>query len=297
MLASIVLSTSMPAMASANSVDNLIANAKSYTGKFKYVYGGSSVRTGMDCSAYTQLVFKNNGTSIPRTTREQYRIGTPVAKSQLQKGDLVFFNTTGKGVSHVGIYIGNNNFIHNSTSKAVSISSIYEKAYWGPRYIGARRVKNFSTPTPPPVAPKPPVLDLPTRSEVASTLADKLDLKADNNSVNFNDVDANHPNIAAIAAVAEAGIFTGNASGNFMPNGNLTRSQMAKVIVEAFGLEGQKPVPFPDVTSNLSAKGYIETLYFHGITEGKDNGTFGINDPVTTKQFNAFVDRAAAIQK
>lgn len=300
MLASIVLSTSLPAMASASSVDNLISNAKSYTGKFRYVYGGTSTTTGMDCSAYTQLVFKNNGTSIPRTTRAQYATGTPVSKSNLQKGDLVFFNTSGRGVSHVGIYIGNNNFIHNSTSQAVMISSIYDRAYWGARYIGARRVKNFSTPpAPKPVAkpaPAAPVIPLPTRADIASTLAEKLELEPENKAVNFVDVTSTHPNIDAIAAVAEAGIFTGNQANQFMPEGNLTRAQMAKVLVEAFELEGSKPVPFTDVADDHYAKEYIETLYFHGITVGVTPELYGTNDKVSEKHFNTFIERAVQAQ-
>ena len=71
--------------------------------------------------------------------REQYNVGTWVSKANLRPGDLVFYNTSGSGVSHLGIYIGNGQFIHASTSKGVMISEI-SNSYWSARYYGARRV-------------------------------------------------------------------------------------------------------------------------------------------------------------
>lgn len=297
-LASIVISTSIPAMASASSVTSLISTAKTYIGA-PYKYGGNSIKTGIDCSAYTQLVFRENGTSIPRDTVSQYKLGTAVSKANLKAGDLVFFNTTGKRVSHVGIYIGSNNFIHASTSQGVMISSINDPYYWGSRYIGARRVKDF-TPTPPPVvakptppapvAPKPAPVPYPTRADIADTLVKELNLPTSNESIEFNDVKADHPQLDSILAVAEAGIFTGS-NGDFKPNGNLTRAQLAKVLVEAFGLEGQAAISFKDVPTDFWAHEYIAILYHNDITTGYENGNFGVNDPVTLKQFQTFIER------
>lgn len=115
----------------------IIATAKKYIG-VPYVWGGSTP-SGFDCSGFVQYVFRAHGITLPRTSSEQYSVGSWVSKSKLQPGDLVFFNTSGKGVSHVGIYIGNHEFIHASTSKGVVISSL-DNVYWAARYYGARKV-------------------------------------------------------------------------------------------------------------------------------------------------------------
>lgn len=115
----------------------LIATAKQYIG-VPYVWGGSTP-SGFDCSGYVQYVFRLHGITLPRTSKEQFTVGSWVSKANLKPGDLVYFNTDGSGVSHLGIYIGNNQFIHASSSKGVVISSL-SNSYWAPRYYGARRV-------------------------------------------------------------------------------------------------------------------------------------------------------------
>ncbi len=117
--------------------DAIIATAKQYLGT-PYLWGGITPK-GFDCSGFVQYVFKAHGISLPRTSREQYTAGTYVSKANLQPGDLVFFDTGGNGISHLGIYIGNNQFIHSSTSKGVVITSL-SNTYWAPKYYGARRV-------------------------------------------------------------------------------------------------------------------------------------------------------------
>lgn len=291
LLASFVISLTglATSTASANSFDSLYSSARSYLG-VPYKLGGTT-RSGIDCSAYTQVVFKENGVSIPRTTGQQFSTGSSVAKNKLQQGDLVFFNTMGRGVSHVGIYIGSNNFIHASTSQGVMISSINDPYYWGSRYVGAKRVKDFSTPPPKPVEkPKPKPIPHPTRAEIAVALTEKLDLTAEDSAANFDDVASDHPEISSIAAVADAGIFTGN-NGKFSPNGKLTRAQLAKVLVEAFDLEGSTDVKFTDVPDGHWATEYIEVLYHNDITTGYEDGSFGLNDYVTKGQFEKFLDR------
>lgn len=109
----------------------------------KYVYGGTTTK-GFDCSGFIGYVFKNVGVSLPRTSAGMYASGTSVAKKNLKAGDLVFFNTSGKGVSHAGIYIGNGKFAHSSSSKGVMISKLNDPYYWGSKYIGAKRVANVS---------------------------------------------------------------------------------------------------------------------------------------------------------
>ena len=137
-LACLLISMSIPFTASASSTASIISEAQKYKG-VKYVHGGTS-SAGFDCSGFTQRAFSDAGLSIPRTTGQQFNSGTAVDKANLQAGDLVFFNTSGKGVSHAGIYIGSNNFIHSSSSKGVMISSINDPYYWGSKYIGARRI-------------------------------------------------------------------------------------------------------------------------------------------------------------
>lgn len=275
-------------MASASSATSLLNSAKSYIGT-PYKWGGTTT-SGFDCSGFIQRSFKDVGISLPRTTGQQYAMGTAVAKKNLQAGDLVFFNTNGKGVSHAGIYVGSNNFIHASTSKGVMISSINDPYYWGKRYIGAKRVKNFNEVAVTPPAPAPKPIPAPTRADVAVALADKLNLPTTSTESVFKDVSSQHPQIGAIAAVAAAGIFTGS-NGSFNPDGQLTRAQLAKVLVEAFGLEGASGATFTDVPANHWAKSYIEILAHNEVTTGYVDGRFGVDDHVTLTQLNTFIDR------
>jgi peptidoglycan DL-endopeptidase LytE len=104
-----------------------------------YVYGGSSA-TGLDCSGFVSLVFQELGLRLPRTSREQFLIGERIEQNALLEGDLVFFDTTGKGVSHVGIYLGDGEFIHAASNPGKVIKSKLEERYYAQRYLGARRV-------------------------------------------------------------------------------------------------------------------------------------------------------------
>lgn len=116
----------------------IVTNAKKYLGT-PYVWGGTTPK-GFDCSGFVQYVMKQSGISLPRTTTEQYKIGTYVSKSNLQPGDLVFLqNTYREGISHVGIYIGNGEMIHASSSKGVVISKL-SSSYYTQHYYGSRRV-------------------------------------------------------------------------------------------------------------------------------------------------------------
>lgn len=93
-----------------------------------------------DSSGFTQYVFeKSVKVKLPRTSNEQYKVGKAIQKKEIKEGDLVFFNTSGKGVSFVGISLGKDKFIAVTVSKGVSIQSLDSK-YWKEKYVGAKRV-------------------------------------------------------------------------------------------------------------------------------------------------------------
>ncbi len=103
-----------------------------------YVFGGTTPG-GFDCSGYVRYVFAQAGIYLPRMADEQYEAGYPISTSELAAGDLVFFSTYTYGVSHVGIYLGDGNFIHASSSRGVTISNLGDY-YWCDCYVGSRRI-------------------------------------------------------------------------------------------------------------------------------------------------------------
>ncbi|MCP4366699.1 MAG: hydrolase [Deltaproteobacteria bacterium] len=117
---------------------SIVKTAENFIG-VPYRWGGSSSK-GFDCSGLTMTVYRLNGLNLPRSSRQQWKVGKPVLRSQLSKGDLVFFATSGwRKISHVGIYKGNNKFIHASgTGKKIRINSLSGK-YYKSRYAGARK--------------------------------------------------------------------------------------------------------------------------------------------------------------
>ncbi|WCK56664.1 NlpC/P60 family protein [Aneurinibacillus sp. Ricciae_BoGa-3] len=124
--------------------DYLIAVAKDQF-DFPYVWGGTTPWVGLDCSGLTQYVFNKLGIKIPRTSNWQFQSGTPVTKDQLRKGDLVFFKEHGcPFITHVGIYIGNDQMINADTGpkNGVQIEYIFGDDYYGACYAGARRYIN-----------------------------------------------------------------------------------------------------------------------------------------------------------
>ena len=129
------------------SASALVAEAKKWIGT-PYRYGGHS-RSGTDCSGFVMEVFRAAvGIELPRTSRDQHKNSIRIDAKQLEVGDLVFFATggSGGGVSHVGIFIGDNNMIHASTSRGVMISGLGEK-YWVKNYHSAGRVAKFKNMT------------------------------------------------------------------------------------------------------------------------------------------------------
>lgn len=117
--------------------DKLISFIDDWYGT-RYRLGGSD-KSGIDCSAFVQSFFSSiYGFSVARTCKEQYELTRKIKKAQLQEGDLVFFKTRGKTISHVGVYLRNNKFIHASTSAGVMISDLDDE-YFSKRYAGAGR--------------------------------------------------------------------------------------------------------------------------------------------------------------
>jgi hypothetical protein len=315
--------------AEASTRSDVESNARQYIG-VPYQYGGESPN-GFDCSGFIMYVFNKVGIDLPRTTGSQYGTGKKVSKSDLRTGDLVFFNTSGSGVSHSGIYIGSGKFIHSSSSKGITITSLDSPYYWGPRYIGAKRVikekEKVETQTTPEPAPLPDgeYYDIPkdfwaydeisslsdsniingypndtfrpnqtvTRTQAAIMLALSFGLNGSDHPSSFKDVSDNHWALEAINAVEEAGIFKGDSDGNFRPNEAITRDQIAVIFKNAFNYHMPNATEsFKDVPSDYWAQNAIAILAEKGITTGYSNGTFRPRHATTRAQFSVFLDKA-----
>jgi lipoprotein Spr len=104
-----------------------------------YRFGGQD-RSGIDCSGFAGQLYRSvAGVTLPRSTKDQFQVGIPVKDTQLRAGDLIFFQTTQDPISHVGVWLGNNQFAHASTSRGVIFSTLRE-GYYSKRFRGARRV-------------------------------------------------------------------------------------------------------------------------------------------------------------
>lgn len=127
----------LPALA-----DNILERGMSLIGT-RYRFGGTSENTGFDCSGFIGYLFREEaGVNLPRSTREMINVKAPlVARNNLKPGDLLFFSTNGRGrVSHAGIYLGDNQFIHSSSRRSggVRIDSLGDR-YWSKTFIEAKR--------------------------------------------------------------------------------------------------------------------------------------------------------------
>ena len=114
-----------------------------------YSYGGSSP-SGFDCSGFTRWTFDGHGAHLPHSSSDQFNLANRDGfqriwkKRNLRKGDLVFHKTTGARVGHVGIYVGDGKFISATSSGGIRVRSINDPYYWGPRFVGATRVRTLA---------------------------------------------------------------------------------------------------------------------------------------------------------
>ncbi|WP_250886506.1 C40 family peptidase [Bacillus sp. SM2101] len=311
----VFFSNTISTYAAAQNYDVLMPAAKKYIG-VPYKYGGTTV-SGFDCSGYVRTVLGQAGISLPRTTGEQYNSGVKVDKANLRIGDLVFFNTSGSGVSHSGIYIGDDQFIHSQNGKGVSISSLNDPYYWKARYLGARRYLSYDLQV-------ASFHDIPTtywayneietlatdrliigyedsyfypetiitKADVAALLAVAKNLDMSNRTETFKDVSSDHWAVGAINALQEQGI-NGGEEGNFNPDKGLTRAQLATWFSTLFSLEEAKePIEFTDVDASHWAYDAIQRLAASGITTGYEDQSFKPDAEINRSQFAAFLYRA-----
>jgi cell wall-associated NlpC family hydrolase len=125
----------------------LVLNAMTFLG-VPYKRGGTSAETGFDCSGFVRAIYEQTaGLVLPRKASEQAATSQKIDRSDLQPGDLVFFNTMRRAFSHVGIYIGNGKFIHAPKPGAEVRVEDMGVSYWAKRFDGARRVSTETTPT------------------------------------------------------------------------------------------------------------------------------------------------------
>lgn len=126
-------------------LDRVVWNAQKQQGKM-YRYGGESPKTGFDCSGLTRFAFGTGaGLTLPRTAAAQYASVEKISQDQANKGDLVFFNTSGRRVSHVGIYLGDNKFVHAPrTGRSITTEKL--EGYWSARLVGFGRVPGACKP-------------------------------------------------------------------------------------------------------------------------------------------------------
>ncbi len=119
--------------------DDVLSTARQMIG-VNYRFGGASPDTGFDCSGLIYYAHRAQGISLPRTASAQYEFAHPVTRNDMRPGDLMFFRTSGKRISHVGFYLGPGRFLHApGTGKKVSVAD-YRNSYWRSRFAGAGRI-------------------------------------------------------------------------------------------------------------------------------------------------------------
>jgi cell wall-associated NlpC family hydrolase len=130
----------------ANKTGEVVVGALNMIG-VRYRWGGDTPDSGLDCSGFVRYVFQDTlGMNLPRRAEEMSRVGEKISARDLKPGDLVFFNTMRRTFSHVGIYIGDNKFVHSpSTGSTIRVDDM-DSGYWEKRFTGARRLDISYTP-------------------------------------------------------------------------------------------------------------------------------------------------------
>lgn len=233
-----------------------------------YLWGGTTP-AGFDCSGYIRYVYSNLGIDLPRTTEAQFKAGKTIAQKDLQAGDLVFFeNTYKEGISHSGIYLGDNMFI-SAESKGVAISKLVSHPYWGPKYAGAKRV-----------------------TAEANAFVSDLAIKPIPPVNKFTDLQESHPAYKAILDLSSKGVINGYLDTTFKPEESITRGQAAAMLNRVLKLTVKEAVHFTDVGKDNKFSADITAMSNTGILQGYETGAFGINDQLTRVQLAVIIDRA-----
>ena len=242
----------------AASSQEVMNTAKSYLG-VPYRMGGTTP-AGFDCSGYTSFVFRNAGVDLPRTAGSQYNVGTKVSKADLKPGDLVFFHKTYNkaGITHVGIYTGNNEFISATSSKGIKVDSL-NSTYWGPKYYGATRV-----------------------------LEDKPE--------KLYDVSTSSPSYTAILTLSNSGIISGYPDGAFRPDANVTRAEAAAIINRVLKKQPTNLSAFGDVPESAWFAADVAAVKELGIIAGYPDGTFRPNNNMTRAEMAVILQKAFNLQ-
>jgi peptidoglycan DL-endopeptidase CwlO len=234
--------------------EEIVALAKKYAGT-PYVFGGTSP-SGFDCSGFLYYVYGKFGIQLPRTSAEQYQVGKGVSKSELLPGDLVLFENTYKpGISHSGIYVGNNSFI-SAENSGIKVSSL-SNSYWGPRFVKGKRV-------------------------IDQTVGGSL----------FNDLPDSHPAFNAIKQLNKENIIKGYNDQSYRPDDQVTRGQAAGIINRVLNYSTTGSNSFSDVGSSNAFADDISAIENAGVIQGYTDGTFRPYEPMTRAQMAAILDRA-----
>jgi peptidoglycan DL-endopeptidase CwlO len=299
--------------------EEVVSKARQYLG-VPYKMGGSTPE-GFDCSGFLLYVFNQFNISLPRTAADQATVGQAIDKENLQPGDIVYFiNTYKEGVSHTGLYIGEEKFISATSSKGVKIDSINDPYYWGSRYAGARRVLENQ------MVPTGEFVDVPSghwaksaiaalnkqgiisgydggffkpdqtikRAEVAKMLSETfgLQMSASNLPV-YNDVPEQHWAFPYITAASQKNYFTGYEGNVFKPNEPITRAEIASLFTRAFQLKAtDQNVTFTDLLSSHWAYKDVQKLTANQIVSGYPDQTFKGSQQMTRAEFASALYRA-----
>lgn len=281
---------------------------------------GGTTPSGFDCSGYTSYIFRNFGIELPRTSSDQYNVGTKVNKADLKTGDLVFFHgTTNKsGITHVGIYLSDNQFISATSSKGIKVDSL-SGGYWGPKYYGATRVLtaapgefldvSTSDPTYPAIKTLTAASIIQgygdstfhpdenvTRAQ-AAVIINRVLKKQASSPAGFSDVSDSKWYAADVAAIKEAGIINGFSDGTFRPDANMTRAEMAVILQRAFNLPVQAANTYSDIPATYWAHDAIVTMASIDSTSVFAGDRYNATDLSTRSFFSAAIYNAMNASK